>query len=165
MPIVPGAHRRGQLAALTWKDPELQSIKRLFVVAATTAALALAILPAAAAASAKGFHLDKTCAEDASEPLGFFCTVAHSDFKWIPAGTDIRYAAIPPLDPNLVHAATIAISNGSTSGVCVWSDPVDAICTFDSGTGRLTDFHLVVVVTANADQSIWYWDGSYRFGD
>jgi hypothetical protein len=143
----------------------LHSIKHLLIVAATVAAIAVAISPAAAAASAKGFHLDKTCAEDASEPLGFFCTVTHSDFKWIPAGTDIRYAAIPPNDPNVVQAATIATVNGSTSGVCVWSDPLNAICTFHSGTGRLTQFHLVVVVTTNADQSIWYWDGSYWFGD
>jgi hypothetical protein len=60
--------------------------------------------------------------------------------------------------------ATITIKNGSTDGVCVWSSPVDAICSFSPGTGRLTEFHLVVVVTANADASIWYWDGTYWFG-
>jgi hypothetical protein len=136
---------------------------RLFVVVAAIAALT-ALAPAALAGSHHGFHLDKTCAEDLSEPLGFVCTVQHSDFKWIPAGTDIHYAAIPPLDPNLVQAATIPIRNGSTTGACVWSTAIDAVCTFDSGSGRLAEFHLVVAVTANADQSIWYWDGSYWFG-
>jgi hypothetical protein len=29
----------------------------------------------------------------------------------------------------------------------------------------LSEFHLRVVVTANADVSIWYWDGWYSFGD
>lgn len=140
----------------------MRTIKRLLIVAATTIALA-AVVPSVSAHST-AFHLDKTCSEDASEPLGFFCTVEHSDFKWIPAGTDIRYAAIPPLDPNLVQAATITISNGSTSGACVWSSPVDAVCTFDRGTGRLTQFNLEVVVTASADQSTWYWDGTYWFG-
>ncbi|OGO58895.1 MAG: hypothetical protein A2V85_12145 [Chloroflexi bacterium RBG_16_72_14] len=141
----------------------MHGIKRLFLVAATVAALTLALAPAAAASS-KSFYLDKTCAEDASEPLGFVCTVTHSSFKWIPPGTDIHYAAIPPLDPLVVQAATIRIKNGSTTGACVWSSDVDAVCTFDRGTGRLTEFHLVVVVTASEDLSIWYWNGDYSFG-
>ena len=57
--------------------------------------------------------------------------------------------------------AMIKIRSGSTTGACVWSSDVDAICTFRNGTGRLAGFHLRVVVTANADQSVWYWDGSY----
>ena len=36
---------------------------------------------------------------------------------------------------------------------------------FSAGTGRLTQFNLEVVVTANADVSLWYWDGTYWFGD
>lgn len=140
------------------------SIKRLVVVLGTIVALT-ALAPVASASSHKAFHLDKTCSEDLSEPLGYVCTVQHSDFKWIPAGTEVHYAAIPPLDPNLVVAATITIRNGSTTGVCVWSTPVNAICSFDSGTGRLTQFNLEVVVTANADQSVWYWDGTYWFGN
>jgi hypothetical protein len=140
------------------------SIKRLLTVIGVIVALT-ALAPVASAGTHMGFHLDKTCAEDPSEPLGYFCTVQHSDFKWIPPGTDVHYAAIPPLDPDLVVAATITIRNGRTAGVCVWSTPVNAICTFDAGTGRLTQFHLVVDVTANADQSVWYWDGSYWFGD
>ena len=58
-----------------------------------------------------------------------------------------------------VVAATIEIRNGSTTGVCVWSTPFNAICSFDSGTGRRT-----FVVTANADQSVCYWGGPYWFG-
>jgi hypothetical protein len=142
----------------------MRSIGRVLVVMG--AILAFSVLaPAVSADSHQNFHLDKTCAEDLSEPLGYICTVQHSDFKWIPAGTDVHYAAIPPLDPNLVVAATITIRNGSTTGVCVWSTPVNAICTFDGGTGRLTQFNLEVVVTASADQSVWYWDGSYWFGN
>jgi hypothetical protein len=135
------------------------SIRRMSVVVATIAALALAVSPAAASTH-KSFYLDKTCAEDASEPLGYVCTVAHSDFKWIPAGTDIHYLS---QDGNVVQAM-IRIRNGSASGACVWSSDVDAVCAFDTGTGRLTQFHLAVVVTASADQSVWYWRGSYWFG-
>ena len=134
---------------------------RLFVIAAAIVALA-ALAPTALAGSHHGFHLDKTCADAPSEPLGYVCTVQHSDFKWIPAGTDVHYLSQNPAG-DVVQAA-ITIKNGRTDGTCVWSSPVNAVCTFSSGTGRLTEFHLVVVVTATADQSIWYWDGSYWFG-
>lgn len=138
----------------------MHSIKRLFAVLGTIVAL-MALAPVASAGSIQGFHLDKTCAGDASEPLGYICTVQHSDFKWIPAGTDVRY--LSQVD-NVVQAS-IEIRNGSTDGACTWSSNVDAICVFSAGTGRLTQFNLEVVVTANADQSVWYWDGTYWFGD
>lgn len=138
----------------------MHSIKRLFAVMGTIVAL-MALAPVASANSIQGFHLDKTCAADASEPLGYICTVQHSDFKWIPAGTDVRY--LSQVD-NVVQAS-IEIRNGSTDGACTWSSNVDAICVFSAGTGRLTQFNLEVVVTANADQSVWYWDGTYWFGD
>jgi hypothetical protein len=139
----------------------MRSIRRLLVVAATVLALTV-LVPTAAAASPKAFHLDKTCAADSSEPLGYVCTVQHSDFKWFPAGTEVHYTS--QNEAGDVVQATIPIKNGSTNGVCVWSSPVNAVCTFSPGTGRLTQFHLVVVVTANADQSIWFWDGTYWFG-
>jgi hypothetical protein len=132
---------------------------RLAVVVATLGALTV-LAPAAQAGSYHGFHLDKSCSEDSAEPLGYVCTVQHSDFKWIPPGTKVHYLAQAG---NVVQAA-IRIDNGSTSGACVWSTEVDAICTFDRGSGRLTQFHLMVVVTASADQSVWYWDGAYWFG-
>ena len=138
----------------------MRSIKRLLAVMGTIVAL-MALVPVASAGSHQGFHLDKTCAEDLSEPLGYICTVQHSDFKWIPAGTDIRYLSE---DGNVVQAS-IEIRNGSTDGACTWSSDVDAICVFSAGTGRLTQFNLEVVVTANADQSVWYWEGSYWFGN
>jgi hypothetical protein len=135
-------------------------LKRMLVV--TTVIVALTVLaPVASAGSNKAFHLDKTCADDPSEPLGYICTVQHSDFKWIPAGTEIHYLSQVG---NVVHA-TIEIKNGSTTGACTWSSDVDAICAFAAGIGRLTQFNLVVVVTANADQSVWYWDGAYWFGN
>lgn len=134
---------------------------RTSMFAVTAAIIALATLaPAALGGSSRAFHLDKTCADDASEPLGYICTVQHSDFKWIPAGTDIRYLS----QAGDVVQAAIEIRNGTTSGACTWSSDVDAICVFGAGTGRLTQFRLDVVVTTNADQSVWYWDGTYSFG-
>ncbi len=127
------------------------------------AILALAALtPATSAESSHAFHLEKTCPADPSEPLGYFCVIQDSDFAALPAGTEIHYAAGPT--PDVVHP-TIRIRNGSTTGVCVFTTDVNATCTFDGGTGRLRRLHLRVDVTANADQSVWFWDGSYWFGD
>jgi hypothetical protein len=105
------------------------------------------------------FYLDKTCGPS-PDPIGYQCTVNHSSFRLFPAGTEVHYAATA--DPSVVRA-TITIPHGSTTGLCVWSSAVDAVCTFRHGTGRLDDFRLRVVVTANADASVWYWHGSYRF--
>jgi hypothetical protein len=139
----------------------MRSLRSLAVVAATVLALTV-LVPSASAATPKAFHLDKTCAADSSEPLGYVCTVQHADFKWFPTGTKVHY--ISQNQAGDVVQATISIKNGSTNGVCIWSSPVNAVCTFSPGTGRLTEFHLVVAVTANADASIWYWDGTYWFG-
>jgi hypothetical protein len=135
---------------------------RRLVVMAAAAILALTVaIPSAMASSHRSFHLDKTCAADLSEPLGYVCTVQHSDFKWIPPGTEVHYLS----QTGNVVQATIEIRNGSTDGACTWSSDVDAICVFSAGAGRLTQFNLDVVVSANADQSVWYWDGSYWFGN
>ena len=138
----------------------MHSSKRwLAVIGAIVALMTLA--PVALAGSQQGFHLDKTCAEDLSEPLGYICTVEHSDFKWIPPGTDIRYLS----EAGNVVQASIDIGTGTTYGACTWSSAVDAVCVFSGGTGRLTQFNLEVVVTASPDQSTWYWDGTYWFGN
>lgn len=142
----------------------MHSLKRMPIVMAAIAVLAISLLafaaPSASASVEKGFHLDKTCSEAPSEPLGYMCTVTHSDFAWIPAGTDVHYLS---QDGNVVQAM-IRIRNGSASGACTWSSDVNAVCVFSHGTGRLTQFHLRVDVTANADQSVWFWDGTYWFG-
>jgi hypothetical protein len=140
-------------------------MKRTLTVMATIVALAVlapAVRVEAHASPSRSFHLDKTCTDDPSEPLGYFCTVQHSDSTLIPAGTEIHYAAGPTDD---VVLATITTRNGSTTGACVWSTDVNAVCSFEAGTGRLAGFHLKVDVTANADQSVWFWDGIAWFGD
>ena len=84
-----------------------------------------------------------------------------SDFKWIPAGTHVRYLS----QAGNVVQARIEIRNGTTDGACTWSSAVDAICVFSAGTGRLTQFNLAVVVSYDAGQDLWYWDGGYSFGN
>jgi hypothetical protein len=141
----------------------MQSIKRSLAVISTVVAL-MALAPVASAGSHHDFHLDKTCAEDSGEPLGFICTVQHSDFKWIPPGTDIRYVDVLSDDP-YVEAARIEIRNGSAEGACEYHSASTATCVFSAGAGRLTRFNLEVDVTASADLSVWSWDGRYWFGD
>jgi len=158
-PTAPG-NRSKSTESRTGGRPIMLPLKGMLVVAATLVAL-VAFGPVALAGSNQPFHLDKTCADDASEPLGYICTVQHSDFKWFPAGTEIRYLS----EAGTVVQAAIEIGNGTTSGACTWSSDVDAICVFGPGTGRLSAFHLDVVVTASADQSVWYWDGTYSFGN
>ena len=92
----------------------MHSIKRLLAVMGTIVAL-MAFAPVASAGLHRSFHLDKTCGADPSEPLGYICTVQHSDFKWIPAGTDVRYLS---QSGNVVQAS-IEIRNGRTDGACV----------------------------------------------
>lgn len=137
----------------------MHSIKRLVVVMGTILAL-MSFAPVASAGSQHEFHLDKTCGPDPSEPLGYVCTIQHSTFKWIPAGTKVHYLS----QAGNVVQATIGIGNGTTNGACTWSSAVDAVCVFDAGTGRLTQFNLEVVVSFDADTSLWYWDGAYWFG-
>ena len=87
-----------------------------------------------------------------------------TDFEAIAPGTDVTYTW-DATRPWLAYP-TIVVRNGSTTGVCNWDQPgptVLAICSFSSGTGRLTQFHLVVDVSVDAD-NVWHWDGSYWFG-
>lgn len=111
------------------------------------------------AASPKAFHLNKTCVSSS------LCTIVSSDFKAIPAGTDITYTVTGDGSNGLAYP-TIVVRNGSTTGVCNWNQPpgpVLAKCTFGTGTGRLTQFHLAVDVTS--DGTYWFWDGTYWFGN
>jgi len=120
----------------------------------------------ASAASQKPFHLEKTCV--VVSKVKNQCEVTSSTFGAIPAGTLITYdtSAGPT-----AFVATIAVKNGSSTGQCnilaaIGDLPKAGTCTFESGTGRLTQFHLAVAVTRSttADWNPWFWDGTYWFG-
>ncbi len=140
----------------------MHSIRRSLAAIGAIIAL-LALTPSAMAADHRPFHLEKTCAADASEPLGYICTIQNSNFRLFAPGTHVRYLSQNPTGD--VVQARIEIKGGSTDGTCTWSDGTHAVCIFGGGTGRLARFHLDVAVTANADQSVWYWDGKYWFGE
>ena len=143
----------------------MRSVRRFLVVGAAIVALSV-IVPSASAASQTAFHLEKTCVT--VSPTVHQCTVTSSSFKAIPVGTLITYdtSAGPT-----AFVATIAVKNGSATGHCnILAAILDATkagtCIFESGTGRLTQFHLTVAVTRSttSDFNPWFWDGAYWFG-
>jgi hypothetical protein len=79
----------------------------------------------------------------------------------LPACRDITYTWAS----TTIAYPTIVIRNGSTTGVCDWNQvaPIRAKCTFGTGTGRLTQFHLAVDVTNVG--TLWLWDGVYWSGN
>jgi len=135
----------------------MRSLSRLALLGAMLLALAM-LAPSASAASPKAFHLTKTCASNV------LCTIVTDSFKAIPEGTDVTYTwdTVRPWQAY----PTITVKNGSTTGICDWNQPgptVLAKCTFEGGSGRLSQFHLAVDVSVNASGT-WYWDGWYWFG-
>jgi hypothetical protein len=133
----------------------MRSVRSLAVVVVTTVLMLSVLASFASASSQKPFHLMKTCASDV------LCIVVSSSFKAIPAGTRITYVNVP----GGIAYPSIVVRNGSTTGVCNWNQPpgpVLAKCTFRTGTGRLSQFHLAVDVTFNG--TYWFWDGTYWFG-
>jgi uncharacterized membrane protein len=142
----------------------MRSLHRLVVAGATIIALT-AVVPSVSASSHKAFHLEKTCV--VVSPVENQCTVTASSFKAIPVGTLITYDTSGGFN---ALVATITIKNGSATGQCAILDAVldptkSGTCSFATGTGRLTQFHLTVAVTRTPDWSLWYWDGTYWFGD
>jgi hypothetical protein len=136
----------------------MRSVRSLAVVVVTTVLMLSVLASSAAGSSQKSFHLMKTCS---SEVL---CTVLWSSFKEIPPGTKITY--VNDFANGLTYPS-IVTRNGSTTGVCNWNQPSGSVlakCTLGTGTGRLTQFHLAVDVTATSDLSFWFWDGTYWMG-
>jgi hypothetical protein len=141
----------------------MRPIRSLIVVVATL--LAVSGCSASPAANVhKAFKLDKTCV-----PAG--CTIVSSNLDAIPTGTVITYTPIGDGSTKQQNA-TFTTKNGSASGFCDFNHdgkPLAAQCTFLSGTGALTGFHLVADVTltgdGNSPDSVWHWAGTYWFGD
>lgn len=158
-----GPGRYDQPATNHWRRLTMHSIKRLLAVMGTIVAL-MALAPVASAGSPAPFLLTKTCVSD------FLCTVVSSTFDGFPAGTDIVYTVTGDGSDGLAYP-TIKVGANSTTGVCHWNQPgptVLAKCTFRTGTGAWTSFHLDVDVTVTGDptaaDSLWTWAGTYSLG-
>jgi hypothetical protein len=108
------------------------------------------------------FQLTKECSGYTGGP-GSFCAVTASNVKAIEVGSKILY-----LQPDLLFTpagSDVVLTppgpgNNTTHGNC----SLDAgVCTFSGGTGKFTTFQARADVTANADFSLWFWNGTYSF--
>ena len=134
---------------------------RLLVATTMLVFLGLLVTPAVLASSPlQALHLAKTC-----DGLGT-CTVTWSDAAPLPAGTTETYFGPQFGDPVLSSRVLITSSyggGGTAVGHCAWPlRTATGTCTFAGGTGSLAGFHANLTVSANADFSVFYWDGSYR---
>jgi hypothetical protein len=136
----------------------MRAIRSLLVIGAIVAFAAVA--PVAMASSGSSLSLSKAC-----DGLGT-CTVVDSNTAVLPAGTTETYFGPQFGDPVLSSRVVIASSyagGGTANGQCTW--PLRSAigsCTFAQGTGSLAGFHALVTVSANADFSLFYWNGTYR---
>jgi hypothetical protein len=138
----------------------MRSIRRILVVVGATLALS-SLVPSVSASSPTPFLLTKTCVSN------LLCTVVTSSFDGIPTGTNVVYTVTGDGSDGLAYP-TIKVGANSTTGVCDWNQPgpvVLAKCTFGSGTGQWTRFHLDVDVTVAGDpttpEAVWTWTGTY----
>jgi hypothetical protein len=141
----------------------MRSIRTILAIGAV--ALALGVLaPSVSASTPQPFLLTKTCESN------LLCTVVTSSFAGIPPGTNIVYTVTGDGSDGLAYP-TIKVGSNSTTGICDWNQPgpvVLAKCTFGTGTGEWTQFHLDVDVTVAGDptapDSVWTWTGTYSLG-
>jgi hypothetical protein len=149
----------------------MQPRKRLLVVTAMIAALAV-LAPSAAVASEGGshsraLHITKECSQFTGRP-GSFCTITSSNLKAIKVGSKVVYAQAPGaasidsdvylvVSPGDVAFGHISLDFGTSLGVG----------TFSGGTGKFTDFHARFVITDHplpTGTGLTDWDGRYSFG-
>lgn len=144
----------------------MHSIKRLSMVAAAVAALAL-LAPSASASSPIGeVHLTKVCPTFETTAT---CTVITSDSGPFPVGTVASYSGL--YSPVFSVHVVLSIPDGSTAtGHCalVWrpelsGDDGFGTCTFGNGTGSLAGFHANLKITDHPDTLVTNWDGIYWF--
>ena len=109
--------------------------------------------------------LSKECSKYTGETPSF-CTIVESDFKEIPAGTNILYYG-PVVNSPLFTSSSVVIAVGpgnSAVGHCIVYDtatPPTGHCAFSAGSGSLAGFQAIFNVTVDAKQ-IWHWEGGYH---
>jgi hypothetical protein len=132
---------------------------RLVVAAATIVSLSVLVLAPSVSASSplQPLHVAKTC-----DGLGT-CTVTTYGAV-LPNGTTETYSGPQFGDPVLSSRVLITTPDGGTAtGHCAWPlRTLTGTCTFARGTGSLAGFRANVTVSANADFSVFYWDGTYQ---
>jgi hypothetical protein len=154
---------------------KLQSHRSRFTMkAAFGLLLALVAAGAVSVASSAGstqyvhrhgqLHVTKECSQYTGA-AGSFCTITGSNLDAIRPGAKVFYrstAVGTSLDSDLV----LDSGHGDRAFGHVTLDFVTAtgVVTFSGGTGHLRGFRARTVVSYDAKNNLWHWDGTYSFG-
>lgn len=116
--------------------------------------------------NATPIHLVKDCSTFTGE-IPSYCSISSSDYPPIPVGAKVNYLGPLLIDPHFLSSdVVIDDASGSTAtGFCMFDPrPTEerGLCTFWEGTGALTGFTAIFVVSIDVAGQ-WHLDGeSYR---
>jgi hypothetical protein len=145
----------------------MRPLRRLVVVGATVALLAV-LVPSASAASPRSgdLHVTKECSQYAGA-AGGFCTITSSNLPAIKVGTKVIYLTAlvwPVLETDIVLDTPDQGNNMAFGHVHLDLQTGVGLVTFSGGTGRFSGFTGTAVVTPNAAEAFgWSWEGTYSF--
>lgn len=108
-------------------------------------------------------HVTKECS-DYHGQAGEFCTITSSNIPQIKPGMRVVYASpagATSLNSDLVLDGP---GNNDASGhVTLDFLTRSGVVTFSGGTGRFSGFEASVIVTYDAGDGLWHWDGTDSF--
>ncbi|HEV7366547.1 MAG TPA: hypothetical protein VGN76_11925 [Gemmatimonadales bacterium] len=117
-----------------------------------------------ASSESRSFHLTKECSEYLGQ-AGNHCTVIKSNVQLIPAGATVTYLVAADLVHGTYDGDVVLRANpgDAASGHCIVTDLVKAIgnCAFSGGTGHLSGFHAIVVVSGDRNPLLAHWKGRF----
>ena len=118
--------------------------------------------PLSASPRSGDLQVTKECSGYTGGP-GSFCRITSSNLKAIEVDSKILYLQPDKLGTPSGSDVVLDLpgpGNNKAFGHCSLAS---GVCTFSGGTGKFTGFQARVDVTANADFSVWYWNGTYSF--
>ena len=109
------------------------------------------------------FHATKEC----SHYTGLadsYCTITWSNLNAIGAGAKVIYASAAGASS---LSSDIVLDDGpgnrAVGHVTLDFATATGVVTLSGGTGRFSGFHVNAIVTYNAHEDLWHWDGTYSF--
>lgn len=145
----------------------MRSLRRLVVVGATIALLAVLVPSASAAWPRSGdLRVQKECHEY-THLAGGFCTITSSNLAAIPAGSRVIY--LQDLVGSVLETDVVLDPPGPGNNMAFGHVHLDlvtkvGVVTLAGGTGKFMWFTGAVVVTPNSAVPFgWFWDGTYAY--
>ena len=144
----------------------MRPLRRLVVVGATLALVAV-LVPSVSAASPRSgtLHVTKECSEF-TLLAGGFCTITSSDLTAIKAGMKVVYAS--PVDQVQWTLNSDIVLQGPGNNAAFGHVSLDlvtglGVVTFSGGTGRFSGFTAISVNVSALGGPNWSWEGPYSF--